>query len=252
MFMVDRRLRPRGLVALAAALFVLAAGAVFAGTMVLRGAPSTSGTSFEVGKWLLQLGTVFAGTGLITAALRQVEVTRADRAAWTTLLQDLVVAQEAIEGACMRLASDGTAQTYAELIERCHEMRAMLRRIIALPQVNPDSELRRHASRLRRCLKPLVKEYERQYLRVTRQALLDEKVLQKLVEGAPEPPPAELFAPRGVSRFLADEKAFPSLAALRKDFDEAESQFREDSEIDDAYEGVKGALRRHAGGRARR
>src|SRR5262249_48955709 len=54
--------RPHGMVAVAAVLFLLAAGVVVAGVALLRRSPTASGVSFEVGRWLLQLGTVLAGT----------------------------------------------------------------------------------------------------------------------------------------------------------------------------------------------
>lgn len=246
---------PRGLVALAAVLFLLAVGAVVAGIVLLRGSPSASGTSFEVGRWLLQLGTVLAGTGFITSVLRQVELTRAKRDAWTAMLQDLVVNQDAVEGAGMRLVSNPDAQTYADLSEKCREMRAQLRRIIALPDAyDRRGPLRPHIERMRQYLKPLVKEYETHYLRVTRQGMLDEKVLSARLDdhvGDAELP-VQLCTPMGVGRLLQDEKEFPALAAFLRDFDVSESAFRQGTEIDDAYERVKAILRKNAGVRARR
>ncbi|SNY36959.1 hypothetical protein SAMN05421748_10519 [Paractinoplanes atraurantiacus] len=253
--------RPRGLVALAGALFVLAVGAAVAGIVLLRGAPSSASTSFEIGKWLLQLGTVLAGTGFITAVLRQAEVTRAKREAWTTMLQDLAVGQDAVEGATMRLISDATAETYADLIEKCRELRTLLRRIMALPEAyQHDSELRRQLHRMRVYLKPLILEYERHYLRVVRQHRLDEMILEaRLQESVKDSRrravptlPAPLGQPLGVGRLLSDGREFPALATLRGDFNRDEIEFFPHSEIDEAYERVKALLRRHIGMKGRR
>lgn len=175
--------RPSGMVALAAVLFLLATGVVVAGIALLRSSPTASGASFEVGRWLLQLGTVLAGTGLITAVFRQVDLTRARRESWTTMLQGLVVRQDAVEGAAMRMESNPDAATYADLVERCRDLRALLRRIIALPEVhNSDGSLRQQVDRMRRYLKPLVKEHERNFLRISRQESLDQKILEVRIQ----------------------------------------------------------------------
>jgi hypothetical protein len=244
--------RPRGLIALAAALFLLALGAAVAGIAAIRNSPTSTGSSFEIGRWLLQLATVFTGAGVITAVLRQVEVTRENRKAWTKMLQDLVVGQEALEGACLRLLSNTNASTYADMIESCREMRAMLRRIIALPEAyEPPGDLRRQVQRMRHYLKPLIQEYEEHYLRVARQGKLDEKVLEvRLDDLAKSVQPAllgDLLKPMSVGDLLRDAQEFPSLAACLQDFNQVEIQFNEDSELDSAYEGVKTILRRNAG-----
>lgn len=252
--------QPRGMVALAAVLFLLAAGVVVAGTALLRGSPTASGASFEVGRWLLQLGTVLAGTGLITAVFRQVDVTRARRESWTTMLQDLVIRQDAVEGAGMRLVSNPNADTYADLVERCRDLRALLRQIIALPEVHQsDGSLRQQIDRMRRYLKPLVKEHERNFLHVSRQETLDQKIMevriQKLALDTNRSGVAasgQLDWPMGVSELLRDANEFPALAAFFRDFDETEGEFQERSEIDRAYEEVKSALRRNAGARGPR
>jgi hypothetical protein len=204
----------------------------------------------------LQLGIVLAATGFITAVFRQVEVTRAKRDAWTTMLQDLIVAQDAVEAACLRLTSNANAETYGDLIERCREMRSMLRRVIALPEVhNTGGDLRRHVQRMRTCLKPLIREYEKHYLRVARQGLLDDKVLRARMDELAKDPdqtavptlPAELLRPSGVSHILMEPTEFPALAACLQDFEPSEGEFTPASEIDSAYESVKAILRRHAG-----
>ena len=244
------------MVVLALALLVLALGSSVAGLAMLAHSTASSGLAYETGRWLLQLATVIAGTGFITAVLRQVELARAKRDAWTATLQDLVVAQDAIEGACLRLTSNADAETYADLIEKCREMRAMLRRIMALPEVyHPKGELRRQVQRMRLYLKPLIQEYEKHYPRIARQGLLDDKVLEtRLAELAKEPDPAvtptlaaELLRPSGVGQMLAEPAEFPALAACLKDFEPSEGEFTQASEIDDAYESVKAILRTNAG-----
>jgi hypothetical protein len=247
--------RPRGLMAVAVALLLLAAGVMATGvTTLLRSTPG--GPSFEIGRWLLQLGTVLAGTGCITALLRQAELMRTKRDAWTTLLQDLVVGQDAVEGACLRLLSNANAETYTDLVGRCREMRAMLRRVIALPEADHRSgDLRREAQRMRLQLKPVIHEYERHFTQIARQGLLDDKVLEarltKLADG-PDPGavpvvPDEFLQPLGVGRLLRDAAKLPALATFLTDFDRAEGEFKTTSEIDDAYESLKAILRKHAG-----
>jgi hypothetical protein len=247
--------RSRGLVVLGTVSFVLALGASVVGIVVLARSPST-GTLYEIGRWLLQLATVLAGAGLITAVLRQVEVTKARRDAWTQMLQDLVVAQDAIEGACLRLTSNANGESYAELIERCREMRSMLRRVIALPEVSDsENDLRRQAQRMRHYLKPLIQEYEKHYLRIARQSLLDDKaLLAQLDELAKDPTsnaaptlPTELLRPSGVGEIVMEPAEFPALAACLQDFEPREGEFTQASEIDRAYESVKTSLRSNAG-----
>lgn len=249
--MTVRAWRSLGLTTLAGVLFLLAATAMVAGVVIVRDSPP-SGPALEIGKWLLQLGTVLAGTGFITAMLRQAEVSRARREAWTAILQDLVVSQDALEGSVMRVITGPDAESYTALIERCREMRAMLRRMMALPDVTDHrSELRRHANQVRHCLKPTIKEYEDHYLQISRRALLDEKRLEaQLLEMANDDAkrelPDRLFRPSSVGRLLRNAQEFPALAAILRDFDEREIQFQPDSEIDRAYEGVKAELRKNA------
>src|SRR5689334_1503929 len=164
-----RAWRSLGTTALAGVLFLLAAAVMIAGVVIVRDSPPPSGAALEIGKWLLQLGTVLAGTGFITARLRQAEVSRAKRDAWTAMLQDLVVGQDALEGSVIRVITGPDAESYTALIERCREMRAMLRRMMALPDVTDHrSELRRQANQVRHYLKPAIKEYEHHYLRISR------------------------------------------------------------------------------------
>ncbi len=244
--------RPRDLMALGSALVLLALGSAVAGFAAIRSSPTSSGPSFEIGKWLLQLAAVFTGGGFITAVFRQVEVTRAKREAWTTMLQDVVVAQDALEGAFMRLISNPNAETYTDLIEKCREMRAMLRRIIALPEAyDRPGDLRFHVQRMRNYLKPLIKEYERHYLRVKIQGKLDEKVLDarlnELAKDGQPVLPTDLLQPTCVGNLLRDAKNFPALAACLDDFNDSEIQFKEDSDLDRAYESLKLLLQRTAG-----
>ncbi|MCP3785261.1 hypothetical protein NLX85_18000 [Micromonospora sp. A3M-1-15] len=233
-------------------LFLLALSSAVAGFVVIRSSPTSSGPSFEIGKWLLQLATVFTGGGFITAVFRQVEVTRTKREAWTTMLQDVVVAQDALEGAFMRLISNTNAETYTDMIEKCREMRAMLRRIIALPEAyDRPGDLRRHVQGMRNYLKPLIQEYESHYLRVMMQGKLDEKVLEarleELAKDARPLLPTDLLQPMCVGNLLRDAQEFPALAACLNDFNDSEIQFKEDSDLDSAYESLKLHLQRVAG-----
>jgi hypothetical protein len=242
--------RSRAFPVLAGVLFLLAVGSAILGFIIMR--DSSSGPSFEMGKWLLQLATVFTGAGFLTALLRQVEVTRAKREAWTVMLQDLVVGQDDIEAACLRLISNADAGTYADMVEKCRETRARLRRVMALPEATDhSSELRRHVQRMRHYLKPLLAEYEINYLHVERQSQLDRKLLDASLErlaSHPQPTlPGHLLGPAGVGVLLRDAQQFPSLAACLQDFDTSDSKFREGSELDSAYESVKFILRKNAG-----
>jgi hypothetical protein len=239
-----------------AGLFLFAVACAVAGFVALRHAPPTSGVASEVGRWLLQLATVFTGAGFITAVFRQIEVTRVRREAWTEMLQDLVVAQDVLESAFLRLIRNTSSETYTDMIERCREMRAMLRRIIALPEADdrpeePPGELRREVQRMRHYLKPLVLEYEQHCLRILRQGRLDAKVLEaRLAVAAEGDQPVlseELLKPASVATLILDPKEFPALAACQLDFDGTKIQFKEHSELDSAYERVKGILRKNAG-----
>ncbi|MGW5581061.1 hypothetical protein [Micromonospora chokoriensis] len=249
--------RPRDLMALGSALFLLALTSAVAGFVTLRSSPTPSGPAFQIGIWLLQLATVFTGTGVITAVFRQVEVTRAKREAWTRMLQDLVVAQDALEGAFMRLVSNTNAETYTGVIEKCREMRAMLRRIIALPEAyDRPGDLRLHVQRMRKYLKPLIKEYESHCLRITTQERLDQKVLDSMLEElSKETRPilgTNILQPMRVADILRDTEQFPELAACLDDFNASEIQFKEDSEFDSAYESLKLLLQKTAGVNRRR
>ncbi|MEV4825736.1 hypothetical protein [Micromonospora sp. NPDC049274] len=244
--------RPRDLMALGSALFLLALTSAVAGFVILRSTPTSSGPAFQIGTWLLQLATVFTGTGVIAAVFRQVEVTRAKREAWTRMLQDLVVAQDALEGAFMRMISNANAETYTDVIEKCREMRAMLRRIIALPEAYArPGDLRLQVQRMRKYLKPLIKEYESNCLRITIQGRLDQKILDaKLEELSKESQsalPADLLQPMLVGQILRDAEQFPELAARLEDFNVSNVQFKEESELDSAYESLKLLLQRTAG-----
>jgi hypothetical protein len=59
--------------------------------------------------------------------------------------------------------------------------------------------------------------------------------------------PGDLLKPTPVGALLRDAQQFPYLAACLRDFNESESQFKEDSELDSAYESVKLILRKNAG-----
>jgi hypothetical protein len=241
-----------GLVAVATVVGILSAATAVSGAIVLSRAPVSS-ASFEIGKWMLQLATVFAGTGLITAVLRQVEVMRSKRESWTGQLQDVVVGQDAIEAAALRLVSNPTAETYSDLIEKCREFRATLRRMTAAPDAHDQEGLRAALKRMRTLLKPLVQEYETKYVFVVRQQLLDDEFLEfrlnELAEKNSLPDvsvlPDSLMTPLGVGKLLQDKARFPVLDAFSQVFNGG--RFNLDSDLYRAYEKVKSALEKNAG-----
>lgn len=238
--------KPRGMVAVALVLGLFAVGSGIGGLILLNtGRPGT--TAFEIGKWLLQLATVFAGTGVIAAVLRQAEVMRAKRESWTGLLQEVIAAHDTVLTARLLLEAHATAKTYTEQIEKFVQVRAVLRRIASSPDLHDMPELRRQIVAMQEYLIKLGREYEREYLPVARQQRLDEEVLsfqlkelakESKLDGLPVIPPV-LAKPLPAGRQLADEGRFAELTKFRKDFDDGE--FRQ------AYKEAKRLLESAAG-----
>jgi hypothetical protein len=123
-------------------------------------------------------------------------------------------------------------------------MRSMLRRIIALPDVYiARDDLLRQIQRMRAHLKPPIQEYERNFRRIARQGLLDDKVLRVRLDAlatsadpAAEPTlPTELGRPSGVGEVLMEPTEFPALAAWLQDFEPHEGEFTASSEIESTY-----------------
>lgn len=231
---------------LAAALAVLAAAAA-AGGIILLGFGRPNDASTEIGKWLLQLATVFLGTGVVGVMLRQVDLARAQRESWTRVLQEVILAHDTVQLAGRLLSAHATAKTYAEQITKVSEVREVLRRIMSSPEVHDDPELRGTLLRMRHYLKGLVKEYEAKYLPVSRQQRLDEEVLTyRLKELAREADnlslptiPESLAGPFPAGSKLSDPKEFPCLNEFRTNY--KQSDFRL------AYETAKPILEQKSG-----
>lgn len=235
-----------GSMALAAALAVLAAAAAAGGIVLLElGKPNDA--SAEIGKWLLQLATVFLGTGVVGVMLRQVDLSRAKRESWTRLLQEVVAAHDTVQLAGRLLSAHATAKTYAEQIAKVSEVREILRRIMSSPEIHDEPELRDTLLRMRHYLKRLVKEYEAKYLPVSRQQRLDEEVLtyrlKELARKADDLSlpiiPESLASPFPAGSTLGDPERFPCLNEFRTNY--KQSDFRL------AYEMAKPILEHKAG-----
>ncbi|WP_341870667.1 VOC family protein [Streptomyces aquilus] len=241
--------RTSGLGKLAVALGVLALASAATGIALLNiGQPSDTPT--ELGKWLLQLASVFAGTGVVSSVLRQADLARAQREAWTELLQDLISAHDKVQLAVRMLSAHATAKTYSDQVQQVSGVREVIRRIMSSPQVHEEIPLREALGRMRKDLKHLVKEYEGNYLPVARQQRLDEEYLSHKLkalirEGADAPPeiPDILTCPLPAWRKLKNSSDFPHLNSFLNGY--KVSDFRR------AYEIAKSILERNAGIRRR-
>ena len=221
-----QKLRPRGMTALAAVLGSAALAASVAGLAMLGTArPGTA--PFEAAKWLLQLSVVFVGAGLITAVLRQAELTRADRAVWTGYLQEVIAGTETVREARLLLEAHATAATYAEQIKKLLVVRASLRKLDAGQDMHDFPELRDHLKAMQSYLETLISEYGEKYLPVSRQQRLDEAAISHHLKQiaaqstADTPPhlPETLSGPLQAGRMLEDAARFPHLSSFRTGFE---------------------------------
>jgi hypothetical protein len=184
----------------------------------------------EVGKWMLGLATAFAVAGAVSVLVRQFEDRRAERAAWEGVLQDLVAASHTLLVARLLLRANKTASTYRDQFAEIVRARAVLRGIMARRDVFDYPDLREQLRVMRSYLDNLGKEYEKNYLRVARQQLIDEERLKQLVKEAvtgqtAEEPFGEAHERLSAWRMLEDAEQFPLLTAFLGD-KLFESQFR--------------------------
>ena len=172
------RLRARSatLTGLAVCLGLLAGCAAVLG-IVFVGASAPDEALRDIGRWLLQLALVFAGTGVVSVVVRRVELVRARREAWVESLHQLVAVHDEAQMAVRLLSAHATAKTYAEQISVLTSSRVTLRRLSSAPEVQGDNELHDSLVAMRKYLKQLVKEYQEKYLPVARQQRLDEAVI---------------------------------------------------------------------------
>ncbi|MER6421153.1 hypothetical protein [Streptomyces sp. NPDC001137] len=233
------------LTGLALKLGAIAALSAVAGIVLLNyGQPNDTPT--ECGKWLLQLASVFAGAGAISALLRQVDLTRAQREVWVGFLQEVIAAHDRAHQASRLIPAHVTAKTYSEQIIELGNVRESLRRVMTSQQLHGDPLLRQHLQDMRRYLKKIIKEYNEKYLPVSRQQRLDEAYLSQRIAtlgkaDSNQPPliPDDLKGPLPAWQALADGSKFPSLVEFCNNFDE--SEFRR------SYESAKPILEHHAG-----
>jgi hypothetical protein len=175
----------------------------------------------EVGKWLLTVAAALVLTGALSVAVKQIDQHRSEREAWHTVLNDLVAANQTVTLARFRLLAHQSATTYQEQLAELMRARVELRRICAIGIVIGGPPLRDHVGAMQKYLDALGSEYERGYLRVSRQQRLDELWLDDQMKtansgGAPVLPDA-LAEPTEAWRLLKDPKGFPRLAALLDD-----------------------------------
>jgi hypothetical protein len=237
--------QPISLTRLAVILGGLASSAAVIG-IVLVAQSASDDSSREIGKWVLQVALVFAGTGVVSVVVRQAELSRARRDAWTELLHELIGAHDAAQMASRLLSAHATAKTYSEQITVLTAARGTLRRLSSAPGVHEDKELHDALLAMRWYLKRLIKEYQEKYLPVARQQRLDEAVLGfrlgKVAESdRPDFPvlPPELGQPLPAGLALQDAGRFPLLNEFRTAF--KASKFRE------AYEVAKPIMQSKAG-----
>lgn len=230
---------------MAAALGFLAVSLAGAGIALVFGSVSDT-PERVIGEWLMQVSVVFAGTGVLSLVVGQVEANRAVRAAWTDSLHELVHAHDEAQMAARLLSAHATARTYAEQIKVLSASRATLRRLASSPDIQDDPELHRYLITMRRYLKDIVKEYQSQYLPVARQQRLDEAVLTHRIKRVAESTatgfprlPDELARPLPAGLALEDPTRFPRLNEFRTGFET--SVFRS------SYESAKPVMQWRAG-----
>lgn len=230
---------------LAAALSGIAVLAALVGIVLVANSTSES-SGREIGRWSLQLALVFAGTGVVSALLRQSDLSRTRREAWTESLHQLIAAHDDVQMAGRLLSTHATAKTYAEQMKVITAVRGVLRRLASGPDVNDEPALREALYTMRTYLKRLVLEYRERYLPVARQQLLDEAVLANRIKHAADAAgnafsdlPPELGMPMPAGLALQDPARFPHLIAFQQDF--KSSDFRT------AYRTAKSIMQRRAG-----
>jgi hypothetical protein len=224
-------LGPQSLNGLAVMLGLLAGLAAVIGVLFVSSSSPEDGLR-DIGRWCLQLALVFAGTGVVSVVVRQYELARTRRDAWTERLHELVGAHDDVQLAARLLSAHMTAKTYSEQVMVLTSARATLRRLASVPDVQADTQLHGDLVAMRRYLKYLVKEYQQHYLPVARQQRLDEAVLTFKLRAIAEVPgskfpelPPELGLPLPAGLALQDPERFPCLNDLTTRFNE--SSFRE-------------------------
>jgi hypothetical protein len=236
--------RPLSLTGLAVVLGLLFAGTAAVGVgLTMRFAVDEAGR--DIGRWLLQLSLVFAGTGVISAVLKQADVARARREAWAESLHELIRAHDEVQMAGRLLSAHATAKTYREQMEVVTAARGTLRRLSS--NCGEDERVLHDALlRMRRYLKQLVLEYRDQYLQVARQQRLDEETLDVRLRALAKDSdsdfailPSHLGQPLPAGAALMDRERFPRLVEFQTGF--KESDFRR------AYEEAKPLMQEKAG-----
>jgi len=192
--------------------------ALIGGGLALLMSAHPGSPAFETAKWLLQLASIFAGTGVISAVLRQSEISRTRQGSHAGALQELVAGHDKVQLAVRMLSAHATAKTYSEQIQNISEVREVIRHLTSSPDIHNERPLCDTLKRMRRDLKHLVKEYKDNYLAVARQQRVDEYFLtyrlKKLAEvdseGLPRLTP-DLSGPLLAGQILASSDSFPRL-----------------------------------------
>ncbi|MGW3967148.1 hypothetical protein ACWED2_45540 [Amycolatopsis sp. NPDC005003] len=207
--------------------------------------------AFETAKWLLQLASIFAGTGVISAVLRQSEISRAQQESYARDLQELVTGHDRVQLAVRMLSAHATAKTYSEQIQKISEVREIIRHLTSSPNIHNEYPLFDALKRMRQDLKYLIKEYEDHYLPVARQQRVDEYFLtyrlKKLAEVDSDDFPLlapHLSGPLPAGQILSSDKNFPCLNKFCIEY--KSSDFRK------FYEVAKIILEQKAGTRDRK
>jgi hypothetical protein len=117
---------------------VAAAAAAAAGLFLLSG---TADFGAQAGQWLLTVAVAFAVTGALSPVVRQIDQRRSEREAWHAVLHDLVVANQKVEMARLRLLAHRSARSYQEQFGEFMDARVDIRRINAMRIVVEDRSL---------------------------------------------------------------------------------------------------------------
>jgi len=236
---------PSSLTWLAATIGALTLVAALAG-VVLVGGSSPDQPGREIGRWLLQVAVVLAGTGVLSIVLRQSELSRLRREEWAENLHALIGAHDAVLLASRLLNAHPTPKIYAAQIDVILASRATLRRLASAPRIEPRSALHNDIMAMRKQLKDLVLEYCANYAPVMHQQRLDEVKLasdiDKLVahtDAAVLLLPEELRGLLPSEEAMQDEERFPELYNLRVHY--GKTEFRR------SYKKAKVEMQRLAG-----
>ena len=169
----------------------------------------------DVGKALLTLAVTFSVGGAAAAWFRVLEQIRQDQAAWRDLLRDVVEVDQTVQVARQLIAAHKTANAYSEQYANIVTARLALRRVWLDPLVANDKQVKTiqgHIDQMKKYVDKLGEEYEKCYLPVARQELIDEEYLKRRAEELASSHGGGLAYDGQQQSDLQDPVYFPTLA----------------------------------------